>query len=85
MSWLRGVITKDEADPVTVYERTLQDYADDILNAQRLIAAREQELADAKDQLRDTQIAFVQRCEAIGLPIYMEPSDKPTKRYVLED
>lgn len=70
---------------VKVYERDIRDYADDIRNAQSLIERRRAELQQAEEQLRSAQLAFIEHCKELALPIAMEPEKWPTTQWQIED
>lgn len=75
----QGVSPEQE---ITVYEMTLQELAEEILNSERLIEVCFSRLEAAQQQRLKAQLAFIERCVSMGLPISMEPSDKPYKPYV---
>ena len=86
-SWLRSIKQLDEptGEAVTVYQRGIADYADDIRNAQHRVTVATSALAQAQEQLSQATAAFIAHCKEADMPIEMEPAQWPTKPYRLED
>ena len=84
--WFRGVVRNDEpTQPVTVYERDFQDYANDVMAAKQRIVDHMQQGEYLQAQFRGAQQALVTFCEDKGLPFRLEPLPFDGKPYKFED
>lgn len=87
-AWVQGLVRSDvteRTEPVRVYTRTLDDYASDITNAQKLIVARKQALLDAEAQLDQALGAFEDHCRSLGIPLDFERLKWPPVDYRMEE
>jgi len=88
MAWLKLATNRaDEASeaPVTVHRRTLDDYAEDVENAQRRIELKLRELEDARRMLTDAQSAFIAHCQERKLALIIETDIWPPKEWTHHD
>ncbi len=82
---LRSIPATQDAEPVQVYTRNIQDYCADVARAQQrvdlAVAAREQ----ADDELKRAQAALITHMQELDMPFHIEATNYPTRPYVLED
>jgi len=85
--WFRGVVRNDDPtqQPVTVYERTAEDYLGDVLNCMERIRQTEDKLAYEHAQLRGFQQRVIDHFAERGLPFNLEALPYNGKPYKFED
>lgn len=84
--WFKVVPKDDQTEqPVTVYERTMEDYIGDVLNCMERIKQTEEKIAYEHAQLRGFQQRVIDHFAERGLPFNLEALPYNGKPYRFED